>query len=224
VLRQERAREHHTALRSRPSLGHQRPGALAQRKTRGPPRRPTTQPRRHRAVLDRKAGTEAAHLRLQQHHCHYHKNIRRTYLKPPRAAAFFCRSCRVVCACRSRRCGGAKWANGPAFSLAPTRVAPVVLGQRLEAWHGSHGTTKTAAVRTRRQTKHRKSKRHLRVHRTALRPRLPRPCCRTGPAATKTAAVGACHMSFETAENLDSASIRKTLAECRSAGSQVRQS
>jgi hypothetical protein len=46
---------------------HQRPGALAQRKTRGPPppRRPITATPPLRPVLDRKAGAEAAHLRLQ---------------------------------------------------------------------------------------------------------------------------------------------------------------
>jgi len=57
---------------------HQRPGAHAQRKTRGPPppRRPNTATPPLRPVLDRKAGTEATHLRLH-HGAEYFKAARR---------------------------------------------------------------------------------------------------------------------------------------------------
>ena len=70
VLRQEKARA--LALRSRPSSAAR---GLAQRKTRGPPRRPTTTPSL-RPVHDRKAGIEAAHLQLQ-HGAAYFKATRR---------------------------------------------------------------------------------------------------------------------------------------------------
>ena len=70
VLRQERAREH---LRSRPSSAAR---GDPQRKTQGAPRRPTTATPSLRPVLDRKAGTEAAHLQLQ-HGAAYFQAARR---------------------------------------------------------------------------------------------------------------------------------------------------
>ena len=55
----------------------------------------------------------------------------------------------LVCACRSRRCGGTNWENGSAFSLAPARVTPPAR-PAARARRGQHGTTKTAAVLVRR--------------------------------------------------------------------------
>ena len=101
----ERARDHRTALRSCPSSGHQRPGALAQRKTRGPPRRPTTATPSLRPVLDRKAGTEAAHLRLQH---------RAAYFKTARRATTSRAECR-------RRRHSTQARRAPGFSLLATR-------------------------------------------------------------------------------------------------------
>jgi len=73
----------------------------------------------------------------------------------------------------------------------------------------------------------RKSEHHLRVHR-ALRPRLPRLVLRTGPSGcdtkqNKTTVRAICHLELRNLY-LDSASIKKTLTDCRSARSRARKS
>ena len=94
------------------------------------------------------------------------------------------------------------WSNGSEFSLVLARVAPAVLGQRRKsAWSNEDSRGAEAQGRP----NNRKSERHLRVHRAALRPRLPRPMLSwAGPAAAAKNGLRSVlgHMSFGTADSI----------------------
>jgi len=143
------------------------------------------------------------------------------HLKLFRAAAFFFRPCRMVCACRSRRCGGKNWANSPAFSLAPARVVPTgSAGGASPAWL-TWDNEDNCGARAQGRPSNRKSEHHPRVHRAAA----PVPCAAVRAWWQQKRSGRAGHVPFGTADYIFGFSfIQKALTFCRSVRSQARQS
>ena len=101
--------------------------------------------------------------------------------------------------------------------VGPRPRAPNVLGQRREARHGPHGTTKTAAALTRRADQA--------TARASATSEFTGPRCGCGSRAAvrdrRRSVLAICHLELQNLY-LDSASIRKTWTDCSSTGSQAR--